>query len=77
LCVFSLVAGGGDPHRWRRKTEKKKKTFPIHRFFTFISGGSGFTRRQWQWRVEQRAATVSAVSEGFPALFLNFWGFIL
>jgi hypothetical protein len=33
-------------------------------------------RNQWWWRVEQHAATVSAVSEGFPALFLNFLGFI-
>jgi hypothetical protein len=30
LCVFFIVAGGGDPHRQRRETEERK-TFPIHR----------------------------------------------
>jgi len=39
LCVVSLVAGDGGPHRQRRKTEKKK-TFPIHQFATFIGGGA-------------------------------------
>jgi hypothetical protein len=39
LCVDSLVASDGGPHRQRRKIEKKK-AFPIHRFAAFIGGGA-------------------------------------
>jgi len=37
-------------------------------FLEFPAAAHEATRRQWRWRVEQRAATVPAVLEGFPAL---------
>jgi hypothetical protein len=39
LCIFLLVAGGGDLHKRCKKT-KKKKMFPIHSFVAFIGGGA-------------------------------------
>jgi len=61
LCVFSLIASGGDPHRRRRKTEKKK-TFPIHRFCCLH-------RRR---RVEETRRHYSCSSSSLPLQFLDF-----
>jgi hypothetical protein len=68
--VVTLTDGVGRQRRRRRRSRSTD-------FLPSSAAAREPTRRQWQWRVEQRAATVSAVSEGFPALFLNFWGFIL
>jgi hypothetical protein len=60
LCVFSLVAGDNDPHRQRRKTEKKKR-FLIHRFCCLHR----------QLRVNPRTASGGGSWSNAPLLFLQ------
>jgi hypothetical protein len=73
-CGFVVSAG----HRRRRETEKRKKRFSIHQFLLPSSAAAREpTRRQWRRRLEQRAATIPAVLEGFLAPLWIFEGLFL
>jgi hypothetical protein len=57
---FLLVAGDVDLHR-RRGKEEGEKSKQIHCLLSLLAAAHETTRRQWRGRVEQLAATVSAL----------------